>query len=1010
MITIDSQSPAPGNLRDQHALLSFKSWISNEPSGALASWNDSVEFCQWYGVTCGRRHIDRVTALNLDSLNLVGIISPFLGNLTFLRRLNLSNNKLEGQMPHELDRLYRIQHLDLSLNSLEGKIPSTLSHCSKLQTLNLRNNKLEGGIPGNLSSCPDLQAIELGSNMLVGHIPSELGLLRKLNILSLTRNDFTGGIPFSLGNLSSLTYLALSSNILSGGIPSSLGELSSLSTFIISYNQLSGMIPFSIYNLSDMYYFSIADNQFVGTLPPDMGGKLPELQYLYMYGNQFGGTIPASLSNATELNTVDLSDNNLHGPIHENLGILPRLTWFSLSRNQLEANGWYFLTALTNCSRLRVLELHDNKLGGRLPNTLANLSAHMEWLTLAWNGISGTLPAEIGNLVNLTAIYIGNNLLTGAIPNSVGKLQRLGVLSLSTNQFSGEIPSSIGNLTQLSRIYLAGTDLSGDIPSNLGNCRSLELVNLAYNKLSGYIPKELVSISSLSRYLYLSHNSLTGHIPLEVGRLKNLKELDLSDNDLSGEIPSSLGDCQVLEILRVSANSLQGAIPDSLGNLKGLQELDVSQNNLSGNIPDFFGSFHFLQSLNLSFNQFVGKLPDKGVFLNVSAVSIVGNYKLCGGSLGYDLPPCAISSSQGKHKSHATVILVSSIGAVLCFILFIAVITWYLWIKRSTKQSPSAASVDHYKMVSYAQLFKATGGFSEANLLGVGSFGSVYKGVLDESEETIAVKVLNLQRRGALKSFMAECEAMKNIRHRNLMKILNTCSSLDFSGNEFRSLIFEYMPNGSLEKWLHPQDDENPRLMNLDLGQRLNIAIDVASALDYLHHQYHTTVVHCDLKPNNILLDNDMKALVSDFGLARFLSKPTTQASKNSNSSIEIKGTIGYVAPEYGMGARASTWGDVYSYGILLLEMLTGKRPTDEFPENQSLREFVKMAFPRQILNVIEPCLLSFVDDGMGQEDAREKFQECLVSLVGIALSCSQESPRDRMGMRNVCRELLDTK
>ncbi|KAM0933490.1 putative protein kinase RLK-Pelle-LRR-XII-1 family [Dioscorea sansibarensis] len=634
----------------------------------------------------------------------------------------------------------------------------------------------------------------------------------------------------------------------------------------------------------------------------------------------------------------------------------------------------------------------------------------MEWLTLAWNGISGTLPAEIGNLVNLTAIYIGNNLLTGAIPNSVGKLQRLGVLSLSNNQFSEEIPSSIGNLTQLSRIYLAGTDLSGDIPSNLGNCHSLELVDLSYNRLSGYIPKELVSISSLSRYLHLSHNSLTGDIPLEVGRLRNLKELDLSENDLSGEIPSSLGDCQVLEILRVSANSLQGAIPDSLRNLKGLQELDVSQNNLSGNIPDFFGSFHFLRNLNFSFNQFVGELPDKGVFQNVSAVSIVGNYKLCGKSPGYDLPPCTISHSQGKHKYHATVIVVSSIGAVLCFILLVAVITGYLWIKRSTKQSPLVASLDRRKIVSYAQLFKATEGFSEANLLGVGSFGSVYKGVMDESEETIAVKVLNLQRRGALKSFTAECEALKNIRHRNLMKILNACSSLDFSGNEFRALIFEYMPNGSLEKWLHPQDDENPRLMNLDLGQMLNIAIDVASALDYLHHHYHTTIVHCDMKPNNILLDNDMKALVSDFGLARFLSELTTQASKNSNSSIEIKGTIGYVAPEYGMGAQVSTWGDVYSYGILLLEMLTGKRPTDEFPENLSLHGFVKMAFPHQILNIIAPNLLSFVDDGMSQADAREKIQECLVSLVRIGLSCSQESPRDRMEMRNVCRELLDIK
>lgn len=199
-----------------------------------------------------------------------------------------------------------------------------------------------------------------------------------------------------------------------------------------------------------------------------------------------------------------------------------------------------------------------------------------------------------------------------------------------------------------------------------------------------------------------------------------------------------------------------------------------------------------------------------------------------------------------------------------------------------------------HSKVSYTDLLKATDDFSPENLIGVGGYGSVYRGFL--GGEKIAVKVLDLEHRGAFKAFIAECEALRNIRHRNLVKILTTCVSFDSMGNEFRAILFEYMPNGSLENWLHPElrDKKFHGTRRLGLVQRLNVAIDVGAALNYLHDHCDTPIIHCDLKPSNVLIDANMTARVGDFGIARFLTSGT---SIYQSSSAAIKGSIGYMAP-----------------------------------------------------------------------------------------------------------------
>ncbi|KAG1360815.1 LRR receptor-like serine/threonine-protein kinase EFR [Cocos nucifera] len=888
---------------DHLALISFKSDIYDDPYEALSSWdNKSLHFCQWKGVTCGSRHPERVVALDLPSLGLAGIISSSIANLTFLRRLSLRENQLHGSIPQDLGHLRRLQHLNLSTNSLEGQIPSRLGNCIHLISLDLSENLLNGQVPHELGSLSQLIVLVLKSNNLTGGIPTSLTNLSALNFLNLENNKITGSILPWVGNLTSVTTFVLASNALFGGIPSSLCRLPSLSGLDVAVNQLSGMIPPCLYNLSSIRVLSVGWNSLRGTIPSHIGSTLPHLTGIDLGDNQFTGLIPSSLSNASGLLRIQLQNNNLYGKIPRNLGTLQNLSILALFGNQLaakEAHDWSFLTALTNCSKLRILFINGNNLAGVLPNSISNLSTNMQQLDFGDNQVSGSLPSDIGNLRSLVLLAMGPNLLTGIIPSSLGNLNLLHALDMHENYFSSQIPSSLGNISQLNSLYLGGNILRGSIPTHLGNCRNLQLLDLSYNQLTGTIPIEILRLYSLSDVLDLSHNALHGPLPSEIGNLINVNSLYVSDNRLFGKIPDSIGKCVVLVKLSMSGNFFEGVIPTSLGNLEGLQFLDLSSNNLSGRIPGYVQIFHSLQFLNLSFNNLEGEVPSGGVFANMSAFSVIGNRNICGGIRELHLPPC--SSTQPHVKKHKAAILVVIITVASGVLLGLALILFFIlfyWTRKSTKRHPSMATVrTDLIRVSYHELVRATDGFSSANLIGVGSFGSVYKGVMEwDDEKMVAIKILNLQQQGASSSFIAECEVLRSIRHRNLVKIITACSGVDFRGNDFKALVLEFMENGSLEQWLHPEVDERFPVRNLNLEQRVSIAIDVASALDYLHHHSPVPIVHCDLKPSNILLDDDMTARVSDFGLAKFLSESTDSFSISA-SLVAIKGSVGYIAP-----------------------------------------------------------------------------------------------------------------
>ena len=396
------------------------------------------------------------------------------------------------------------------------------------------------------------------------------------------------------------------------------------------------------------------------------------------------------------------------------------------------------------------------------------------------------------------------NLVTGNIPPSIGMLSNLSILSLEGNKLTGEIPSSFGNMTKLLGLYLYNNSLEGSIPSSLGNCSYLLDVRLSHNKLNGTIPSELIGIPSLARVLNVSHNSLTGPLPAEVGNLNLLQALDVSYNKFSKEIPAQLRGCLALETLYMQGNSFEGTILD-LSNLKGIQYLDLSHNNLSGQIPSYMVNFPVLKILNLSFNNLEGEVHTEGVFRNASAVEVEGNSALCGGIQQLHLHACPIQGSK-KHRKHVAFKLILAIGIPAFCLTLLSLISLYQLRKLKKRCLPVSSFGRLYHKISYEELLKVTDGFSLRNLIGLGNFGSVYNAILGLDKRTVAVKVLNLQKQGASKSFVAECEALRNMRHRNLVKILTAYSSIDFEGNDVKALVYEFMPNGSLEMWLHPED------------------------------------------------------------------------------------------------------------------------------------------------------------------------------------------------------------
>ncbi|XP_060171090.1 receptor kinase-like protein Xa21 [Lycium barbarum] len=720
---------------------------------------------------------------------------------------------------------------------------------------------------------------------------------------------------------------------------------------------------------------SLELNNLSGCLPSASGYWSTNLELLNLGANNIGGVIPSSISNSSNLKKLYLDHNKLSGKIPNSLGNLRQLEVLGLFNNNLSSPHLSILTSLVNCRSLTRIALWDNPLNGVLPDSIGNLSTSLERFYLNHCEIRGQIPLGIGNLSNLFTLSLFGNELTGSVPRALCNLHNLQSLRLSDNRLSGPLPECLCKLPELGYVNLSSNQILGQIPYCIGNITSLRKIYLYSNRLTN-VPMSLWSLKDLLD-LDLSNNSMVGSLPPDFGNLNHITFIDLSRNHLSGSIPSTVGDLQYLVYLSLAYNELQGSIPESLGKMISLESANLSNNILSGTIPKSLESLRYLKDFNVSFNRLEGEIPSKGPFLNFTSQSFMGNEELCGNFL---FRPCMTRSF---HQSRRSKLLLIIIVALVAALMVLGSIVVFMLRRRGNRNVPTQAvslpARTTLASISYIEVERATQGFDQCNLLGCGGYGSVYKGIFANGMVR-AIKVFNLQIEGAFKSFDSECEVLRNLRHRNLTKVITSCTNLDF-----KALLLEYMPNGSLEQWLHSDG------YFLNMIQRLEIMIDVASALEYLHHGYATVVVHSDLKPSNVLLDETLIGHVSDFGLVKLLGEG------ESIAHTKTLATMGYIAPEYGLVGLVSRRSDVYSYGIMLMETFTRRRPYDEmFHENLSMRSWICNSLPVAPHDIIDASLWE------PEETDFKKKLHCVSSILELALNCTVESPNERLNMKDV--------
>ncbi|XP_047945497.1 probable LRR receptor-like serine/threonine-protein kinase At3g47570 [Salvia hispanica] len=895
-LTITFQTPCSAKMNlatDQTALLSLKQHIISDPSHILATnWTNSSSVCSWIGVSCSSRH-HRVSTLNLSYMNLSGTIPPQLGHLSFLVSLDLTNNNFSGSIPKSLSNLTNLRFLYLNSNSLSGEIPKEFGKHRNLQRLWIAYNHLSGVMPSEIFNMSKLVYIELAHNELSGSLPADIcSDLPFLVVISLSENQLSGAIPTNLSLCSQLKTLSLSKNSFNGQIPAEIGYLTSLRILYLGDNSLNGTLPPEIGNLHSLVSFSVPMNKIGGTLSSNIVVNMSSLQGLTLWCNNFTGNISRYFGNLTMLTSFSISENYMTGIIPTEFGQLRRLKRLALGLNSFSGTIPH---DLFNISTLQYLELVQNVISGFLPANLCHTSPIIKKLHLGANSISGPIPNSISNCSQLRILSLGDNKLSGYIPTDLGNLRLLEELSLYENNLKNAPSSSnLGFLTSLSNcrslteLVISDNPLYGVIPASVGNLSSsLEKFDSSRCKLNGSIPVQIGGLKGLT-LLELEGNELTGNIPLSIKYMHKLQGLYLDANKLQGSIPES----NMLHLSIPSSiwglkdlladDKLEGSIPVSMGNMISLVRLDLSHNNLSSSIQKSLEELQLLNYFNVSFNSLSGEIPSGGSFRNFTMDSFKENEALCG-IQRFHVPICPVVSDHRTKRKKVEQASFIAFGYPLC--------------------QKGSLITNFCKRLCISV---------RAICLALGVPCSVYKGILNNGK-LVAAKVFNLQLEGISKIFDVECEILCSIRHRCLNSVISCCSN-----EEFKALILEYMPNGNLEKWLYSHN------YFLNFMERLNIMIDVASALEYLHGGYSTPIFHSDLKPSNVLLDEDMVTLVSDFGIAKFLCDGDSTVLTNT------LGTLGYIAPEYGSEGLVSTRCDVYSYGVMLMEVFTRKKPSDD--------------------------------------------------------------------------------
>ncbi|XP_057768641.1 LRR receptor-like serine/threonine-protein kinase RPK2 [Salvia miltiorrhiza] len=938
--------------------------------------------------------------LNLGFNKISGGMPTSLSNCMGLRVLNLAGNQLNGSIPGFVGGLRDLSGLHLSFNLLRGSIPVEIGdNCVKLQHLELSGNFLSGGIPREIAKCSGLKTLLLYSNLLEEVLPSELGQLRQLQVIDVSRNNFGGHIPPEIGNCTSLSVLVLANSWNPLPNASSLG-MEKLELPVDEYNFYDGTLPNEITRLSSLRMVWVPRAMLEGDFP-DSWGSCSNLEMLNLAANYYSGKMPVSFSNCKKLQFLDLSSNRLGGGISNKVPV-PCMNVFDVSGNYLSGSIPRF--SYESCAPVK--SSYEDSIGTYDPPSAyisyfryrAQLESSLQlsgdgdsFLVLhnfGSNNLSGPLPpmpiaSEILGRQTVYAFLAGRNRLSGTFPGALLEKcdQVRGVIvNVSDNELSGQLPAEMATACKSLIVLDASKNrFSGTLPTSIGNLGSLVLLNLSWNPLQGSIPSSLGQLKGIKR-LSLAGNNLNGSIPVSLGQLYSLEVLELSSNSLSGEIPRNLANLRNLTVLLLDNNKLSGQLPSELGNISSISAFNVSFNNLSGPLP-----------LNSNMNQCNSFLGNPFVHCPVSSLSspsaeqqgIMGNSADTAAS-----SPPSTTRQQGGSLNSVEIASITSAAAVFSVFLALVVLFFYTrkWKPRSRVSGTARKEVIVFNDIgvplTFENVVRATGSFNASNCIGNGGFGATFKAEIAPGH-LVAIKRLAVGRFQGVQQFDAEIKTLGRLHHPNLVTLIGYHAS-----ETEMFLIYNYLPGGNLEKFIQ---ERSTRAVDWRILHK--IALDIARALAYLHDQCVPRVLHRDVKPSNILLDDEYNAYLSDFGLARLLGTSETHATTG------VAGTFGYVAPEYAMTCRVSDKADVYSYGVVLLELISDKKALD--PSFSSYGNGFNI--------VAWACML------LRQGRAKEFFtaglwdagpHDDLVEVLHLAVVCTVDSLSTRPTMKQVVRRL----
>lgn len=911
--------------------------ISKALSRTNLEWDVKKDPCLWRGVTCSPGNLS-VSNISLSGFSLSSSeFLPLICNLHSLVSLNLSNNQLTS-IPKEFMT---------GCGKIEG-----------LQFLDISRNKLGGPLP-DFPGFLGLQFLDLSSNYLTGNIVSQLQELGALRNLNLGFNSFNGSLPTNLGKAMALEELRLLSNSFVGNIPDQITDYQNLTAVDLSGNKLNGSVPASI-------------------------GKLSKLEFLILSSNNLGGEIPESLSNITTLSRFAANQNNLQGSIPRR--ITRYLRNLDVSYNKL--NGAIPSDILLP-SNLQTVDLSYNLLEGPVPS---GISQNMIRLRLGSNSLNGTIPPAIcGTLSKLMYLELDNNTLMGSVPTALSSCKNLTLLNLAGNGLSGILPGQLGGLHNLEVLKLQSNNLNGEIPDEIFQLTKLLVLNISRNSLHGRIPWKISSLEKLTN-LNLQSNNLSGAIPATLASMKFVLELQLGSNKLNGEIPGMPVSLQIA--LNLSNNLLEGPIPDSLSRLSGLEVLDLSSNKLSGSIPEFLVGMKTLTQLNLSNNQLSGTIPNFGSWV----VTETGGNKYLSNATAPTIPP----KPTKKVKSIATALIAGFASALftagVLIGLAMAIGRRYYRINEDQSQSTEdlprpqvlqgnllTANGIHRSNIDFTKAMEAVA--DPSNVMLKTRFSTYYKAIMPAGS-TYFVKKINWSDKifqlGSHHKFWRELSVLGKLSNSNVMTPLAYVLTVDSA-----YLFYEFAPKGTLFDLLHGS------LGNaLDWPSRYSIAVGVAQGLAFLHGCTCGPILLLDLSSKNIMLKSLKEPQVGDIELYKVIDP-----SMSTGSLSTVAGSVGYIPPEYAYTMRVTIAGNVYSFGVVLLELLTGKPAVNEGTELAKwvLSNSVKQDKWDRIL-----------DPNVSRKSLAIRSQ--MLAVLKVAIACVNVSPDARPKMKNVLRMLLNAR